>query len=129
MTNRSGRALADAGLGIERLTLRGNPLGRLGPAAIVEGSLPNLRRLDLRVASLDDDGIRRLARMSGLASLRELDLSDNRIGPAGALALAQSPYLESIVSLALWGNPVESTGEQALRERVGSRVHDSPTPD
>ena len=124
----AGRVLADAGPGIERLVLWGNPLIGRGAAALVEGSLANLRELDLRVIGAGDDGARRLAAAPGLAGLRLLDLSDNEIGPPGAAELARSPYLDAIEALILWGNPVGAEGERLLRERFGARVHVSPTP-
>jgi len=78
-------------------------------AAVIEQVLAGMGddpppRLDLSSNYLDDDGLERLARWSGLARVVELNLSHNEFSPSGLKALADSPHTERLKVLRIADN-------------------------
>ncbi len=92
--------------GLRVLRLRRVGLGRtkafvdLRPL-VAQSTLANLRVLDLRGCSLDDEQATALARSDFLAQLTELDLGRTLIGGAGLRALSNADGLPNLTSLSL----------------------------
>lgn len=99
---------------------------RLEDAAVIALSravAPQLTRLDLSGNLIGNEGILALAKSPLLSQLTLLDLGANRIDEIAALALAASPFATSLCWLNLCKNPISVTGQNALRDRFGHRVH------
>lgn len=104
------------------LLLWNNRVGDAGLAALARADLPRLTRLDLSRNGVGDAGVAALAGSSLVGRLQLLDLTGNQIGDRGALALAASPWTKALRWLDLTKNPIDAVGQQALRDRFGSRV-------
>lgn len=95
---------------IERLQLRGNPLGPAGARLLATlDPLPALTTLGLSDTGIGDEGLSALAEGTALPALEVLDLSDCGIHPAGLAALARAAWAPGLHTLDLRGNDLEET--------------------
>jgi uncharacterized protein (TIGR02996 family) len=100
---------------LERLTLRGGPLGAAGARHLAAGGLPALRQLRLFGTKVGNAGTRALAESPHRAELTHLELWANEVGDEGAIALANSPHLHNLRELHLGLNwHITDTGIAAL---------------
>ncbi|GEM_PF-2424478 len=101
---------------LERLSLSGNPVGRIALAGLRDTYFPRLRRLRLARAGLDPANVARLADRLELPLLARLDLSGNDVGDVGASALATSERLTELRVLTLATALIGDAGAAALAE-------------
>ena len=99
---------------LSELDLSGNNINDLAMPALMDATLPALRRLKLRSNEFGDRGITLLARSGRLTRLQRLDLNWNRIGDAGLSALVRGQYLSSLEILDLRGNNIRENSVKVL---------------
>ncbi|WP_349967869.1 hypothetical protein [Wolbachia endosymbiont of Armadillidium arcangelii] len=92
--------------GITQLSLRDCSIDEEGVKALAK--LTNLTKLDLCDNKIGDEGVKALAK---LTNLTVLDLSLNKIGEEGVKALAK---LTNLTELNLWSNNIGEEGAKAL---------------
>ena len=102
---------------LENLSLRANPIGKRGAAALCSPlrSLPALKRLNLRGCGLGDEGVASLVASIGkddFQSLTWLDLKDNTLTQKGCAPLVsaiESGAMPKVLILRLAGRNGDST--------------------
>jgi uncharacterized protein (TIGR02996 family) len=125
---RSGGARALAAANLPELTtldMSGCPITAVGATALLNSQhLPHLRDFSMRLANLDDSGIRKLARAKGIRRLTSLRLEGTRAGVAGMRALADSPHLTNLthLSINLWLDRGEAIKQLAQSPYVAGLV-------
>ncbi len=77
---------------------------------------PRLRRLEMDLCLIGDDGLRELAISENLPALTELDCSSNEITSGGILALVITPMWPRLKSLILDNNPIGDDGAELLAD-------------
>jgi hypothetical protein len=110
----SASALARLPASLRVLSLRQNPIGAAGAAALASAPRPALRTLDLAGCEIGDAGLVALAEGANLEGLERLWLEGNGIGPAGIAALAASGWAQGLRVLAVARNPLGDEGVAAL---------------
>jgi hypothetical protein len=100
--------------GLRSLALYRNVLGPAGIAALLDASMPYLRRLVLARDAIDLLGAEALAGPTTLAQLELLDLHGNRLDGPAVRALTRAPLLAGLRSLNLSHNAIGAEGCAAL---------------
>ena len=103
---------------LKLLDLSRNQLGTRGLIALARASkqFPSLTRLILWGNALGAEAMVQLAKSKLSVKLIELDLRGNDIRPAGAVALANTRYLNNIVTIRVDAGTVGKQGKRALGE-------------
>lgn len=112
-------ALAESGLGVERLALACNRLTDASVGSLLGRGL-RLTHLDLSNNALGDGAARAVARSEGASSLVVLDLGHTAIGEGGLRALAGSGRLGRLRVLRLEGLEVAASVRRLLFDGLAS---------
>lgn len=105
---------------LERLNLKGHVIDEDGIRRIAR--MPNLKTLKLDACRLGDDRVSLLADSERLQSLRILSLINNELTDAAAEAIVESPHLDHLLALDLSQNAISKDTQTKLRKRFGAGV-------
>jgi hypothetical protein len=108
---------------LRSLSLAHNCIGPRGARCLGDcRHLGRLTSLNLMHCLIGDAGLQALLSSPHLGGLTALDLWNNRLSESSASLLAASPVLCRLEYLSVGCNSFGGEGEQALRERFGSKV-------